>query len=52
VFESRVLRICGPNKEEIIEGWRKFHNEEFHNLRSSQNIFIMIKSRGRDGKGI
>jgi hypothetical protein len=26
-------------------GWRKLHNEEFHNLYSSQTIIRMIKSR-------
>jgi hypothetical protein len=26
-------------------GWRKLHNEELHNLYSSQSIIRMIKSR-------
>jgi hypothetical protein len=45
VFENRVLRkIFGPKREE--EGsWRKFHNDEFHSLYSSPNIFRVIKSR-------
>jgi hypothetical protein len=46
VFENRVLRgIFGPDRDEIIRGWRKFHNEELHNLYSSPNIITMIKSR-------
>jgi hypothetical protein len=46
MLENRVLRrIFGPKKGEIIRGWRKLHNEEFHNLYSSPNIIRMIKSR-------
>jgi hypothetical protein len=36
VFENRVLRrIFGPKRDEVTGGWRKLHNEEFHNLYSS-----------------
>jgi hypothetical protein len=46
VFENRVLRrIFGPKRDEVTGGWRKLHNEELHNLYSSQNIIRMIKSR-------
>jgi hypothetical protein len=35
VFENRVLRrIFGPKRDEVMEGWRKLHNEELHNLYS------------------
>jgi hypothetical protein len=34
---NQILKITG--------GWRKLHNEELHNLYSSPNIIIMIKSR-------
>jgi hypothetical protein len=35
VFENRVLRrIFGLKRDEIIDGWRKLHNEEFYNLYS------------------
>jgi hypothetical protein len=45
VFENRVLRkIFGPKREED-GSWRKLHNDEFHKLYSSPNIFRMIKSR-------
>jgi hypothetical protein len=46
VFENRVLRrIFGPKRDEVMEGWRKLHNEELHNLYSSPSIIRMIKSR-------
>jgi hypothetical protein len=44
VFENGMLRrIFGPKGDEIIGGWRKFHDEELHNLFSSPHIDIMIK---------
>jgi hypothetical protein len=37
VFKKRVLmRIFGPKREEVTGDWRKLHNEELHNLYSSQ----------------
>jgi hypothetical protein len=46
VFENRVLRrIFGPKRDEGTGEWRKFHNEELHNLQSSPNIIRMIMSR-------
>jgi hypothetical protein len=46
VFENRVLRrIFLPKRDEMTRGWRKLHDEELHNLSSSPNIIIMIKSR-------
>jgi hypothetical protein len=41
----RVLRIFGPKKDEVTEGWRKLHNEELHNFYSSPDVIRMIKSR-------
>jgi hypothetical protein len=38
------LRIVGPKRDEVTGGWRKLHNEEFHNLYSSPSIIRMIKS--------
>jgi hypothetical protein len=35
IFESRVMVIFGPKRNEII-GWRKLHIEEFHNLYSAK----------------
>jgi hypothetical protein len=46
VFENRVLRrIFGSGREEVAGGWRRLDNEELHNLYSSTNIIMMIKSR-------
>jgi hypothetical protein len=46
VYENRVLRrMFGQKKDEMVEGWRKLHDEELQNLYSSQNIIIIIKSR-------
>jgi hypothetical protein len=44
VFENRVLRIFGPKREED-GSWRKFHNDELHNLYSSPDIVRVIKLR-------
>jgi hypothetical protein len=45
MFQNRVLRrMFGRKRDEII-GRRTFHNEELHNLYSSPNIIIMMKSR-------
>jgi hypothetical protein len=39
VFENRVLRrMFGLKKDEVVEGWRKLHNEELHDLYSSPDI--------------
>jgi hypothetical protein len=46
IFENRVLRrIFGPKNVEVMEGWRKLHNDELHNLYSSPSIIRMIKLR-------
>jgi hypothetical protein len=45
VFENRVPRRIFALKREVIGGWRKMHNEEFHNLYPSPSIIRMIKSR-------
>jgi hypothetical protein len=45
VFENSVLRkIFGPKREED-RSWRKLHNDELHNLYSSQTIVRVFKSR-------
>jgi hypothetical protein len=46
VFENRDLRrIFGPKRDEVTGEWRKLHNEELHNLYSSQDIIRQVKSR-------
>jgi hypothetical protein len=38
-----LRRIFRPRREEIMEGWRKLHNEELHKLYSSPNIIRMTE---------
>jgi hypothetical protein len=46
VFENGALRrIFGPKRDEIIRGWRKLHDDELHNLYSTPDIILMLKSR-------
>jgi len=46
MFENRVLRkIFGPKRDEVIQDWRKLHNEELNDLYCSPNIFRVIKWR-------
>jgi hypothetical protein len=45
VFENRVLRRIFGLKREGDGSWRKLHNDELHNLYSSPNIVMVIKSR-------
>jgi hypothetical protein len=40
-----LRRIFGSKRDDIVEVWRKLHNEELHYLHSSSNIIRMIKSR-------
>ena len=45
VFENTMLRrIFGPKRDEVIEEWRKLHNEELNDLYCSSSIFQVIKS--------
>jgi hypothetical protein len=44
VFENRVLRrIFGTKRDEVMRGWRKLHNEELHNLKSSPSRIIKLR---------
>jgi hypothetical protein len=46
VMGTRILgRISEPKRNDIMEGWRKLHNEELHDLYSSPRIIRMINSR-------
>jgi hypothetical protein len=51
VFENRVLRILGPERDEVTGVWRKLHNEELNDLFSSPNIIRVIKSRSMKWAG-
>jgi hypothetical protein len=42
---NRVLkRTFGRKREEVVEGWRRMHNEELHNLYASLDIIRVVKS--------
>jgi hypothetical protein len=46
MFGNRVLRrIFGRKREELAGCWGRLHNEELHNLYSSQNIINVVNSR-------
>jgi hypothetical protein len=38
-----LRRIFGTKRDEVTKSWRKLHNEELHNLRSSRNGIRAIK---------
>jgi hypothetical protein len=46
VFENRVLRrIFGPKRDEVMEEWRKLHNEELNDLYTLPILVRVINSR-------
>jgi hypothetical protein len=46
VVENRVLRkMFGPRRDKVTGGWRKLHNEGFHNLYASPGVIRMINLR-------
>jgi hypothetical protein len=45
VSENRLLRIFGPERDDVTGEWRKLHNEELKDLYSLPNIVRVIKSR-------
>jgi hypothetical protein len=48
IFEDRVLRKTLGSKRDAMEGdWRKLHSEGLHDIYSSPNIILVIKSRMR-----
>jgi hypothetical protein len=47
MFDSRMLRIVGPKRDEVTGEWRKLHNEELRDLYSSPSIMRIIKSMMR-----
>jgi hypothetical protein len=40
-----LRRIFLPETDEVTGGWRKLHNEELHDLYSSQSIIRIKKSK-------
>jgi hypothetical protein len=50
VFETKVLRrIFGPKRDEVTGGWRKLHNEEFHDLSRRMKWAGHVARMGRRG---
>jgi hypothetical protein len=46
VFDNMVLRrIFGPEREEVVRGWRRLNSEGFHNLYASPRVTRVTKSR-------
>jgi hypothetical protein len=44
--ENRALRCTfGPERNDVMAGWRKLHNKELRDLYSSPSIIRMLKSR-------
>jgi hypothetical protein len=43
-FENWVLRIFGPERDELTGEWRKLH-EELYDLYCSPDVIRVIKSR-------
>jgi len=53
MYVNRVLRrIFRHEREEVVGGWRRLHNEELNNLYASLNIIRVIKSRSMRWTGI
>jgi hypothetical protein len=48
VFENRMFRIFGPRRYEVTGGWRKLHNEEFHNLYSPLSIIMTYNDQVKE----
>jgi hypothetical protein len=45
VFENRLpRRIFEPERDSVVEGWRKVHNVELHNLHISPNIIRTMET--------
>jgi hypothetical protein len=51
-FKNVALRITiGPHRHDVESDWRKLHSEELHDLYSSPNVTMVIKSRRMGGAG-
>jgi hypothetical protein len=44
MFENMMLRkIFALKRDKVMGGWRKLHNEELHDLYSSQSIITIYE---------
>jgi hypothetical protein len=46
-----LRRISGLQRDDVMGGWRKLHNEELHTSYSLPSIIRIIKSRRMSMKG-
>jgi hypothetical protein len=46
-----LRRIFGRKRQEVVGGWRRLHNEEFHNFHASESVSRVIKTRGMISTG-
>jgi hypothetical protein len=46
-----LRRIFRPKRDEVTGEWRTLHDEELHDLYSSQNIIKIMKSRRMKWEG-
>jgi len=47
-----LKRIFGPERKEVVGGWRRLHNKEHHNTYASLNIIRMMKQKMRLGGNV
>ena len=45
VFENGVLRVFGPERDEVTGEWRRLHKEELYHPYWTNVIWVVIKSR-------
>jgi hypothetical protein len=43
--------LIGPEWKDVMENWRKLHNEELYDSHPSQNIIWMIETKGIKWEG-
>jgi hypothetical protein len=46
MFENMVMRrIYGSKRDKMVGSWRKLRNVKLHDLYSSRNVIIIVKTR-------
>ena len=51
VFENMMLRKLSRRKKKVRGDWRKFRNDDSHDLYSSPNIILVLNQGGWGGRG-